>query len=188
MRDEFAAFLLAAAPFAASPAAAVAFAVFTLPATGAWQIFEVRVPGAVLVDAMVQAENRYGASWWENLGDDESNWAIWGNAYEQFDACGASTCGSFGYLRDVSLTPQRLRVTYRLPREHQNCPTAPRIAFAVRGERWFDPRVSGTVAIEGAGVPAVTLVPEPAAWATMIVGFAAAGAALRRRRQATVTA
>ena len=44
--------------------------------------------------------------------------------------------------------------------------------------------LDGVGQIRFGGVAAVAAVPEPAAWATMIVGFAVTGAAMRRRRRA----
>ncbi|MBU1378641.1 MAG: PEPxxWA-CTERM sorting domain-containing protein [Alphaproteobacteria bacterium] len=47
---------------------------------------------------------------------------------------------------------------------------------------------SGNYSLEVGNIGAVTLVPEPAAWAMMVLGFAGAGTMIRRRRPAMAAA
>jgi hypothetical protein len=179
--------MLIAALLAASPAAAVEYLDFDLPFSGNYQTYEIKVSGGSLVDAFVQSQNELARSWWENFGDEEPNWVIWGNEYIEFGACESNGCGALGYLRNFSLTPERLRFTFTLPTDYQRCPTSPKIPFAVCGESRYNAIIFGTVGYEGepGATLSISAVPEPAAWATMIVGFGLAGAALRRRPQAT---
>lgn len=178
--------MLIATLLAASPAAAVEYVDFNMPVPGTWRTYELKVAGGTLTDAYVEAYNELALSWWEDFGDEEPNWVIWGNNYFEIDSCSPGGCGALGYLRNFSLTPQRLRFSYLLPTDYANCPTRPKIPFAVCGESRYNAVLSGTLAYEGqpGARLSISAVPEPATWATMIIGFGVIGAALRRRPQA----